>query len=649
MTDSADSEPVACSLCGGMDVEMDAWLGICTACLARAGGRVLEEEQRRKREALPEVGGFLLLRHVGSGGMGGVYEAVRAADGVRVALKLIALEMAAEPRFREQFQREADALRKLEHPGIVRRLDAGEENGRPWLAMEFIDGPDLRQVLRLGPLPVARALEIAVEVASALASAHAAGITHRDIKPANVLLDEAGRVKVADFGMARPQDAGSQATDPLTLVAAAAGHYSAPELEQKGAGDARADIYSLGALLYHLLTGHAPRAQFRPAGKERANAGISTGVDRIIARCLKTDPERRFPTMPGLQKALERERQRLARPRSRIRHGYLPLALLAVVCITAWKVFSETAEAETRRSISERLSQPPPGWKPERHTNSLGMNFVSIPGCEVLFCVWETRVRDYAAFARPWPDPEEAWVRETGYAVPLNKPVFSLSLGEFKAAGASWKAPGFTSGPEHPVCGVSASDAMAFCTWLTWKERREGGIRADQAYRLPTDAEWSAAAGLKPETGATPEDRAASWPKDILPHPWGFTWPAPDDLYNVASDEVDDWKDWPPGWLHRPRKDGWRGTAPVTAMPADALGLHHLTGNVWEWTETPYNQGSEKHALVLRGGSWLDASRDGLSLAARDRDLGTMRMTKRGFRIVFQPGGAPGWRYAEAR
>ena len=648
-TPNTDAAPVSCSLCGRADEGLDSWLMICCECLAQAARAGVESE--RPPPPLARIAGYETRRLIGRGGMGSVYEAVRESDGLRVALKLIVPEMAAEPRFRNHFLRETEALRTLDHPGVIRRLDSGEEGGLPWLVMEFIDGPDLRQVLRRGPLPVARALEIAVEAGEAVAAAHAAGIVHRDIKPANLLLDPTGRVKVADFGMARPHGSGETVSDPLTL-AGAVGQYSAPELEHKGGGDARADIYSMGALLYHLLVGHAPRPNYRPARRERPGEGISAGMDRIIFRCLQSAPERRFETMADLLASLERERSRLARKpgRSRwIRAGII--ALVAALCVILMPRYKESAPPLVRPGalIAPAIRGLPEAWVPATMTNTLGMPFVSVPGSEVMFCVWETRVRDYAAFAAPWPDPEDAWVRETGFAFPLKKAVFSLRRGEFRAAGKSWQDPGFAINPDDAVSGVSASDAMAFCTWLTWKERGEGKIRPDQTYRLPTDEEWSLAAGLTPERGGTPEERFASLPADWFLHPWGRSWPAPDGIYNVVGDEVDDWEDWNQGWIHRPRRDPWRGSAPVDAVPPDPRGLYHLTGNVWEWTETPYNQSNEAHTLVLRGGSWMDASRESLSLAFRDRDLGTQRMTKRGFRVVFQRSGAAGWRYGEAR
>lgn len=644
---SPEAPPLRCGVCGGTD--LDEWLGICMQCLGRAGrAAVSQEEAAREPERV--IDGHRLVRLIGRGGMGSVHEAVREADGLRVALKLIQPEMAADPKFRSQFERESEALRVLDHPGVVRRLHAGEEQGVPYLVMEFVDGPDLRQVLRRGPMAVERALAIAVETCQALAAAHAAGIVHRDIKPANILLDPDGRVKVADFGMARSHAADHAVTDPATLLAAA-GHHTAPELERKGAGDARADIYSVGALLYHLLTGNAPRANFQPARRERPGAGISAGVDRIIHRALQTNPARRFPSMQAMAQALEQERARVAAPARGVLFCSAGVGVLCLAGILGWfqlhKPVPSSVTEDPLRLVTPRLAPLPPNWDPERRTNSLGMPFVSIPVCAVMFCAWETRVSDYTAFAEPWPDADTPWVKASGFAFPLKKPVFSLRRGEFKAAGNTWKSPGFPSAPDHAACGVSGSDAKAFCTWLTWKERQEGIIRADQAYRLPTDAEWSAAAGLKEEPGQTPEERVRSWPKDVFVHPWSPAWPAPDEIYNVAGDEVDDWPEWHVGWQHKPRRDPWRGTAPVAAVPACPRGLFHLTGNVMEWTESSYNTTKEKHALVLRGGSWMDASREGLSLAFRDRDQEAMRMTTRGFRIVFVPSGAAGWRYVE--
>jgi serine/threonine protein kinase/formylglycine-generating enzyme required for sulfatase activity len=646
-----------CSICGQPDAEMDPWLGVCLACLAAAGESACSEET--PPPDLPSIPGYRLRRLVGRGGMGWVYEAEREADGQRVAVKRICPEIAGDGRFLKQFQREGEALRRLDHPGVVRRFGSGDEGGLPWLAMEFVDGPDLRQVLRLGPLPVARALEIAAEAAAALGEAHGAGILHRDVKPANLLLDPSGRVKVADFGMARPHPAPEtvsgrrQATHDSLSLAPGAGLYSAPELERGSPGDARADIYALGAVLYHLLAGHAPRANCRPARKERPGAGISARLDRIVTRCLETNPARRFASMADLGAALEAERRRLAEPRGR-RLRWVPVAgaALAVGIVTGLGLRDATRpdpEEAARRLLEERLSPSPPEWNPRRAVNSLGMSFVEIPDCEVLFCEWETRVADYAAFAGGHPGPDDGWARESRFAFPLEAPVYSLRSGEFRAGGDDWRFPGFPNEPDHAVCGVSASDAMAFCTWLTWKERREGRIRSDQGYRLPTDAEWSAAAGLAPEPGETPEERAASWPQGLHAYPWGGDWPVPDEVYNVAGDEVDGWEHWHPGWRHGRRNDPWRGTAPVASGVPSALGLHHLTGNVWEWTETPFNQGEERHALVLRGGSWHDASREGLCLGFRDRDVATVRMTKRGFRVVFEESGAEGWRYGESR
>jgi formylglycine-generating enzyme required for sulfatase activity len=152
-----------------------------------------------------------------------------------------------------------------------------------------------------------------------------------------------------------------------------------------------------------------------------------------------------------------------------------------------------------------------PGQVPSAFENSLGMRFVPVPGTQVLFSIWDTRVQDF-----------EAFVAATGYDATVR--MNSLRNGRFGPYGGSWASPGFAQGKTHPVCGVSWADAHSFCTWLTRKERTEHRLGADQACRLPTDAEWSAAAGLPRESGDTPEEKS----KKIRGiYPWGTQWPPP--------------------------------------------------------------------------------------------------------------------------
>lgn len=646
--------PPDCSLCGRPDPEMDAWLGICHACLAQAV-RVAAAGDVQSATQESFVPGYRLVRLIGSGSMGTVHEAVREEDGARVAVKRLHPEMAGQARFQEQFQREAEALRAVSHPGIVRKLGVETHECLESMILEFIDGPDLRQVLKRGPVPVPRAVQIVAEAAEAMSAAHGAGLVHRDLKPANILLAADGKVKVADFGMVRPprEQPVEQVAD--TLVPAP-GHYNAPELERHGVADARADIYSLGALLYHLLTGEPPRAHYIPASRMRAGSLITPRLDEIITRALQTDPARRFASMAEMAAQLRREEARIAEfladPGARRRRLWRAATGLVLACLIAWlgsAGYRAHRKALARQALLARLIPLPADWKPERRTNSLGMEFVSIPDCEVLFCIWETRMRDFEEYSKLKPAEERVWAADTGFAFPRKEPCFALVNGSFTAGLHTWRDPGFETGPMHPVSGVSLFDAQAFCMWLTWKERGSGLIGQDQAYRLPTDEEWSHAAGLRPEPGTTPDERLASWTGGKLLFEWGEDFDPVPPTVNVAGREVAKWEHWPWTWARVRHTDPWLGTAPVDSAPPSLRGLHHLTGNVWEWTESPINLENQSQIITLRGGSWTNSLPEHLSLMARDSDRGAVRMTKRGFRVVFQRAGAKGWRYGGKR
>lgn len=655
MSDPAQPVPEAspsCRTCGKQRPDVDPWLGICLRCLAQASQVMMADAG----PTFPSLPGYLIKRHIGHGSMGVVYEATREADGTRVAIKCIHPEMAGEPRFHEQFKREAEALHRLSYPGIVEVLETCVIEGRDAIVLEFVDGPDLRQVLKRGPVSVQRAVQIAAEVAEAMAVAHAVGLIHRDLKPANILIAADGKVKVADFGMARPPREVPQDARLADTLVAAPGHYNAPELERHGIADARADIYSLGALLYHLLVGEPPRAHYLPASKARSGSLITHSLDSIITRALQPDPQKRFTSMTELAAQLRREEARIlefiADPSARRRRRWRMIGIAAALLLAGWLATSgyrAHREATARQALLARLAPLPKDWKPVRRTNSLGMEFVSIPDCEVMFCVWETRVQDYQDYVTRSAKEDKAWSVDTGFAFPRKEPCFALIKGEFKAGIYSWSDPGFESGPKHPVSGVSLFDAEAFCMWLTWKERRSGVISADQTYRLPTDDEWSSAAGLRKEPGTTPDERLGSWSNGKLLFEWGESFDPVPAIVNVAGQEVRSWEHWPWPWVRVKRADPWLGTAPVDSAPPSRLGLHHLTGNLWEWTETPINLDNQSRIITLRGGSWMNALPEALSLMSRDSDRGDVRMTKRGFRVVFQPKEASGWRYGGKR
>jgi tRNA A-37 threonylcarbamoyl transferase component Bud32 len=235
-----------------------------------------------------EVGELL-----GRGGMGAVYKARHKELDRPVALKILPPEVYSDPTFAERFEREARTLARLDHPNVVRVYDAGRSGGRYYLVMELVDGVDLRQMIRAGRVEPREALAIVGQVCDALQYAHDQGVVHRDVKPENILVDRQGRVKIADFGLAKllGREPGAYT---LTRSDQAMGtlHYMAPEqVEHPLAVDHRADIYSLGVVFYELLTGELPLGRFQPPS---AKVAVDVRLDDVVLRTLEKEPERRY-------------------------------------------------------------------------------------------------------------------------------------------------------------------------------------------------------------------------------------------------------------------------------------------------------------------------------------------------------------------
>ena len=232
-----------------------------------------------------------IIECLGRGGMGVVYKARQPRLNRLVALKLLAPEKGRDPQFAERFEGEAKALAQLNHPDIVTVYDFGETNGLYYLLMEFVDGVNLRQLMRSQKITPEQALAIVPRICEALQYAHDRGIVHRDIKPENILLDRQGQLKIADFGIAKimgadhPASAGAEARQIVGTP-----HYMAPEqVDHPKTVDHRADIYSLGVVFYELLTGELPRGNFPPPSRK---VQIDVRLDEIVLRALEKEPER---------------------------------------------------------------------------------------------------------------------------------------------------------------------------------------------------------------------------------------------------------------------------------------------------------------------------------------------------------------------
>jgi eukaryotic-like serine/threonine-protein kinase len=265
---------------------------------------------------------YRAIELLGSGGMAEVYLAHDAVLDRDVALKVLSRRYADDDEVIERFRSEARSAAALSHPNIVSIYDRGEtEDGTYYIVMEYVAGGILSErILRVGPFPTPTAAAVAIQVAEALEEAHRRGIVHRDVKPQNILVTESGDVKVADFGIAR---AASSATLTRTGIVLGSVHYMSPEQALGLHVGPRSDLYSLGAVLYEMLTGEPPYDAENPISiamkhvdgflrpPQEVDPSISEGMNAITVRLLAKDPEERYPDAVSLVKDLDRVRQGL--------------------------------------------------------------------------------------------------------------------------------------------------------------------------------------------------------------------------------------------------------------------------------------------------------------------------------------------------
>ena len=411
------------------------------------------------------AGRFRLERPLGHGGMGAVYLAHHTALDREVAIKVLPVELSAEASFAKRFEREARSMARMDHPHIVRVYDFGRtQDGHPYFVMEFIDGCDLHHLIQNGKIDVPQALQIVTQICDALSYAHSMGIVHRDIKPSNVLIDRQGRVKIADFGLARPMEERKAESSALTQSGSVLGtlEYMAPEQLMGKPADHRADIYALGVLIYELLTGDVPRGAWRPPSGVKP---MDARLDEVVQRALQPKPEDRYQQVVEVKKDVTSVLE--GRPQvPPLRKGWLGAVvavLLVAVAASLW--------------MNQKPVASPPVVEPERKPEVVAA--VPVPAAPPLPEPATMLPQTPPKVDLPPPAP-----------VPVVKPVPSAVLKDVELVGVRWSASstGMWQGrvmPKESGFELGPVDGAGVLTLV----RADGGLldlkdRADARWRV---------------------------------------------------------------------------------------------------------------------------------------------------------------------
>jgi eukaryotic-like serine/threonine-protein kinase len=525
---------------------------------------------------LAEHARYRVVQCIGQGGMGEVYKAEHRLMQRWVALKVIHRELMDSPQAVERFHREVRAAAALTHPHIVAAYDAEQVQGVHFLAMEYVEGTDLAQVVQQrGPLPVQKACDYIRQAALGLQHAHERGMVHRDIKPHNLMLTSDGTVKILDFGLASLTEGAIDRSLPadqrgdLTAVGTIMGtpDYISPEQAlDPSSVDIRSDLYSLGATFYYLLAGRPPFAEGSVMDKLKSHAQfdaeridclrleVPAELADIIVRMLAKDPAQRFQTPAELATALSPfVDKHLAKPavaapargwlaRHRAAAAIAGLALLIVSLLVVYKL--------TNGSMSDtiRQPQPPPPPRPQFInsiiTNSIDMKLAPILAGQFTRTSYRNRVhREHPVEIRqPFHMSVHEVTQQQYFQVMGRNPSAYAQWGHPQPGAHRDKVQGIDT-QDFPVENVSWDEAQEFCRRLSDRPEERA---AQRVYRLPTEAEWEYACRAGSETA------------------YAF------------GDEID------ASQAHTEYEPLQRPVA-VGSFPANGFGLFDMHGNVAEW------------------------------------------------------------------
>ncbi|RPI01568.1 MAG: hypothetical protein EHM71_16275, partial [Zetaproteobacteria bacterium] len=496
------------------------------------------------------IGKYRLLRRLGSGGMGDVWEATDERLARTVAIKCVSEAGSGDPERLARLVQEARNLAQLEHEGIVKIYDCLDEPGRVYLVMQFVSGHTLSEIVRdRGPLPDIQCLEYLRQTAAALAVAHRRGIFHRDLKPSNIMVGRLGEAYLIDFGLAL-----SSTQSRITQTGRAVGTlpFMAPEQLHGQECDARTDVYSLALTIFNLLTGCVPARCPDGSHAYASPPGVLPALDRVLRRCLAADPAQRYPSAEELLNDVRALTQTAPGPliaplsttsdrRRRVAAWTLGCAVLALVlAVVLPRLRDRLGEQETVLIpaggfiAGMDLADVPEALRRHAGVESLtqgGRRQVSLEAFEI--DQHEVSNAEYSRF-----------VKATGRSPP------SHWLGGSPPPGLA----------DHPVVNVTREDAEAYARWA--------------GKRLPTAEEWEKAArGV-----------------DARVYPWGNAFRA--DYCNTAESNL-----------------GGTCAADAFAQDASPYGVIGMGGNVSEWTSSVLTDDAGETTRVICGGSWLESGR----------------------------------------
>jgi serine/threonine protein kinase len=353
-------------------------------------------------------GRYEILDKLGEGAMGVVYRARDSAIGRVVALKMLSAELGAEDELHHRFRREAEAIGRLSHPNIVTVYDLGDSEGQLYMAMELLEGDDLRALIEQRvDVPLADRVRILVQISEGLAYAHSRGVVHRDIKPANIVVTSGGRVKILDFGLAR---VATRATITRKGMILGTPDYMAPEQAMGKAVDRRSDVFSSGSVFYEFLTGEKPFKgktlhavlfqiiQEDPDAVLTLSPELPTRLAAIVHRMLLKDPDKRYSSMDEVGHDLQDIHVALRRTRSR---SVLPQP-------------TPPGGEEIRARVREHVARGRAhfdGGRLEQAVEAMTEALVLDPACEdAAEVIWRTLKKRQSV--RPAPDPLDAATEE---------------------------------------------------------------------------------------------------------------------------------------------------------------------------------------------------------------------------------------------